>query len=291
MAETNRCVRWLILAAVASSAAACGASADDEPDDQGGAGATGGSGASSGSGGSGATGGSGGAVGSGAGGAAGSDAGAAGGNPAGAPGDDGSTDAGADVIEDRACAEAARFVTGAVSHTFGPGQDIGQALFPTPILGPPKGAGCCQGSLDVVSLGNGGTVTLEFGTSSIVDGPGVDFIVFENAFNSGGDPKLVFAELATVEVSDDGTSWVAFECSANAAPYGTCAGWHPVHANADENAIDPLDPATAGGDGFDLAEIGVARARYVRITDRPDLTGTAGVFDLDAVGIVNVACD
>jgi hypothetical protein len=36
--------------------------------------------------------------------------------------------------------------------------------------------------------------------------------------------------------------------------------------------------------------VSLAAARSIRITDRPDLTGTAGVFDLDAVGIVNVRC-
>jgi hypothetical protein len=31
-------------------------------------------------------------------------------------------------------------------------------------------------------------------------------------------------------------------------------------------------------------------ARYVKVTDRPDLTGTNGVYDLDAVSIVNPLC-
>ena len=52
----------------------------------------------------------------------------------------------------------------------------------------------------------------------------------------------------------------------------------------------PFDVATAGGDAFDLADVGLAEARYVRITDRGDLGGLAGVFDLDAVGIVNLEC-
>lgn len=183
-----------------------------------------------------------------------------------------------------------RFVKSSPSHQFGPGQSAGQLQFPAPILGPPRGAGSSQGSLDVVALGNGGQVTLAFGQTRIADGPGPDFIVFENAFFAGGDPKQVFAELATVEVSADGQSWTAFPCTASAAPYGACAGWHPVHANAAENSIDPLDPAVAGGDAYDLAAIGVAEARFVRITDRADLEGMNGVFDLDAVGIVNAAC-
>jgi hypothetical protein len=190
-----------------------------------------------------------------------------------------------------ACSGAgARFVTGSPSHQFGDGQNVGQATFPAPILGPPRGEGACQGSLDVVSLGNGGSVVVEFAGNAIVDGPGADFIVFENAFGLSCNLSSPFVELATVSVSDDGATWVEFPCTAVAAPYGSCAGWNPVYANADTNTIDPLDPAVAGGDAFDLADVGVARARYVRIVDRVDITGTAGVFDLDAVSIVNAAC-
>jgi hypothetical protein len=182
------------------------------------------------------------------------------------------------------------FATGSPAHEFGPGQNTNQSQFPAPVLGPPKGGGCCKGSLDVVSLGNGGWITLEFGATTIVDEPGPDFIVFENAFYAGGDPEKPFAELATVSVSEDGQSWTDFPCTATAAPYGSCAGWHPTLANADENAIDPRDPSSAGGDPFDLADIGVTSARYVRITDRADLEGAAGVADIDAVAVVHAQC-
>jgi len=182
------------------------------------------------------------------------------------------------------------FATSVESFVAGPGQAAGQADLPGIVLGPPKGGGADGGSQDVVSLGNGGSITLAFAPSSIVDGPGPDFIVFENPFNVNGDPDQPFAELASVEVSEDGQHFEAFPCSASQAPYESCAGYHPVYANADENAIDATDPAVAGGDAFDLSDIGVTRARYVRITDRVDLTGMNGVFDLDAVAIVNVAC-
>jgi hypothetical protein len=200
------------------------------------------------------------------------------------------TGCGADDNDASSPRECSRFVSAVTAHEFGPGQNVGQNLFPAPLFGPPKGGGGEQGSLDVVSLGNGGRVTLEFGETAIADGPGVDFIVFENPFWIAGDESQPFAELGTVEVSDDGTTWHAFVCTATSPPYGSCAGWHPVFANADENTIDPLDPELAGGDGFDLGEIGAETARWVRITDRPDQIGTAGVFDLDAVGIVNALC-
>jgi hypothetical protein len=181
----------------------------------------------------------------------------------------------------------ARFATGVESACFGSGQDFGRDEFPDIVFGPPRGAGCCGGSLDVMSLGNGGSIVLSFGQNAIVDGPGPDFLVFENAFYLGDDEEHPFAELATVEVSADGVGWSAFPCSAVEPPYGSCAGWHPVFANPEANGIDPLDPAAAGGDPFDLADLDVPLARFVRITDRAD---TADVFDLDAVAVVNARC-
>jgi len=137
-----------------------------------------------------------------------------------------------------------------------------------------------------LSLGDGGSVVVELG-QVVVDGPGPDFIVFENPFDIGGDPKKPYAELGTVEVSADGSTFHAFECVATSYPYGSCAGWHPVFANADANGIDPLDPTAAGGDAFDLGDLNIKEVRYVRITDRADMPGG---FDLDAVGVVHGRC-
>ncbi len=178
----------------------------------------------------------------------------------------------------------ARFASEVVEVHYGPGQDFGREAMPDIALGPPQGAGASQGSLDVVSLGNGGSIVLGFGLGRIVDGPGADFVVFENAFESGAG---IFAELATVSVSADGTTWHAFACDAVAPPYGSCAGHHPVYLAGDDGAFDPGE---SGGDAFDLAALGVPEARFVRIVDREDLQGLAGVFDLDAVGIVNLGC-
>ncbi|MFO0550667.1 MAG: hypothetical protein U0271_19895 [Polyangiaceae bacterium] len=182
------------------------------------------------------------------------------------------------------------FATEVVSVEYGPGAGFGQDAMPDIVLGAPIGGGELQGSLDVVALGNGGSITLAFG-GAIVDAPGPDFLVFENAFFAGGDPSAPFAELATVEVSDDGETWVSFPCTATEAPYGACAGWHPVFAGAPDSTADPHDPSEAGGDAYDLADVGLERARFVRIVDRPDTLGFTGSFDLDAVGLVSWECD
>ena len=181
--------------------------------------------------------------------------------------------------------EGARFATEVVELEYGPGQAFGRAAMPEIALGPPHGGGCCQGSLDVVSLGNGGSIVLGFDHNGIVDGPGPDFVVFENAFEIDADH--VFAELATVAVSDDGQDWIAFPCELSGPPYDRCAGHTPVDRDGGEQ---PVDPEVDGGDAFDLAELGLERARYVRLQDREDLVGLDGVFDLDAVGIIHPAC-
>ena len=97
--------------------------------------------------------------------------------------------------------------------------------------------------------------------------------------------------MATVAVSDDARHWIEFPCRApqDAKDFGYCAGVSVV-LSSPSNGVDPLDPAASGGDHYDLADVGVTRARYVRITDRADLEGMAGVFDLDAVAIVHAEC-
>jgi hypothetical protein len=144
-----------------------------------------------------------------------------------------------------------------------------------------------------------------FAPNAIVDGPGPDFIVFENPFRVGGNPNNVFAEPGEVSVSDDGQTWVPFPCTptydasapygtGTVPPYGACAGWGVVYS-APDNGISPFDPTTAGGNAYDLADIGVAHARFVKIVDRtaeacPDAGGpTTNGFDLDAIAIINAA--
>jgi hypothetical protein len=160
---------------------------------------------------------------------------------------------------------------------------------PQIVLGPPRGAGETSGSLHVVSLGVGGSIVLELGTP-VVDGPGVDLLVFENAFRSG---RIRFVEPGIVSVGPEPESLSEFPCEAGQAPeYPGCAGTEPVHANAEQAEIDPTEPDRAGGDGFDLADLGVPRARFVRIEDAGAERGmggdTAG-FDLDAVAVIHGA--
>ena len=185
------------------------------------------------------------------------------------------------------------FITAVTSFTPGPNAGFGQDRMPDIVYGPPVGTGDLFGSVDVVSLGDQGEIIVELG-HYIVDGPGPDFIVFENPFLIGGDPTNPFAEPGEVSVSEDGKTWSTFpcvgpfECDINGYPYGSCAGWHPIYSNPD-NGISPFDPVAAGGDVFDLADIGVKRAKFIRIRDMNRVCSgppTAG-FDLDAISIIN----
>lgn len=194
---------------------------------------------------------------------------------------------------------------------YGEGAGFGQESFPEIVLGPPHGAGENAGSLDVLSLGNGGIITLEFTDNTPENGPGPDLIVFENSFYVAQNPENVFCEVAFVEVSQDGEIFYRFpndydpagEPVNNPVNWQGFAGVYPVLSHP-ENGIDPTDPGMAGGDVFELDDVGLDWIRFIRIVDTdepPDAayddngdeiydpaagTGTTGGFDLDAVAAV-----
>ncbi|MCP3139346.1 cell surface protein [Pyxidicoccus xibeiensis] len=205
------------------------------------------------------------------------------------PEDERPTDDSTEPVVDPVTDPADPYADEVVSFTPGFGAGFGQDRFPSVVLGAPVGVGPDQGSLDVLSLGRSGSIVLRFTDTAVMDGPGVDLLVFENAFyvvTTG----LNFTERGVVAVSDDGVTWHEFPCAfANAAGgYPGCAGVHTVQANP-ANGVSATDPAVAGGDGFDLATVGLSRARYVRIRDSGNngYGGTSGGFDLDAVAVVN----
>jgi len=177
------------------------------------------------------------------------------------------------------------------SFSPGEGAGFGQEKLPDIVLGPPHGRGHETGSLDVLSLGLGGEIVLGFGDREIVDGRGPDFVVFENPFWPGGDESHVYAELGEVSVSSDGKHWVSFTCDTRGDGDGHfpgCAGVTPTE-EFDPLDVLPIDPEQTGGDAFDLADLEVASARFVKIRDLETLEagGKTEGFDLDAVGVIN----
>ena len=185
------------------------------------------------------------------------------------------------------------FIERVVGFTPGLGAGFGQDAMPWVVFGGPRGAGPSSGGTDVVSLGTGGSIVVAFEKRPIIDAPGEDFIVFENAFRFGTGGTRAYVELARVSVSDDGVNWVSFPC--NVQTYAGCAGSQPVYANLDTNTIDATLSARAGGDPFDLASVGLSRARFLRLDDLGTIPGSAeessgkAGFDLDSIAVIHGA--
>jgi hypothetical protein len=162
-------------------------------------------------------------------------------------------------------------------------------------------------STHVVSLGDGGRITLTF-AQPIIDGSGFDFAVFENGF---GDS---FLELAFVEVSSNGTDFVRFP-AVSLTPTATQVG---AFGTLDATNLDNLAGKYRGGFGtpFDLSQVAglspnvdVSHIQFVRVVDvvgtidptlgsRDSLNSlvndpyatpfASGGFDLDGVGVLNM---
>ncbi|MCS6966397.1 MAG: hypothetical protein NZ473_06495 [Candidatus Kapabacteria bacterium] len=174
----------------------------------------------------------------------------------------------------------------------GAGQNFGQdsAYFPRNIFGPPDTSARLDNPsaspFQIVSLGMGGEIVVGFHNKIVVNGPGVDFVIFENSFVTLSG--RLFAEPALVSVSPDGVTWRGFPW--DSLTLQGCAGVTPTNGNAP----DLLEPAYSGGDWFDLAALNIDSIRYIRIADlswwllqrpsHPLWDPTLSGFDLDAVG-------
>ncbi|MCA9771187.1 MAG: thrombospondin type 3 repeat-containing protein [Myxococcales bacterium] len=204
-----------------------------------------------------------------------------------------------------ACEIGDAYADAVVSFEQGDGGGFGAGSLPDIVLGAPQGGGARRASSDVLSLGDGGAITLEFTDNSVVDGPGDDLVVFENVTYLGGDPTNRFTEVARVSVSADGVTFFTFETSVDdARDPGDPARYVGFAGVACVDALDaaPGDPPCGngdeglegiGGDRFDLADLGLAAIRFVRIGDAGAGVVDAGNlfaqptasrgFDLDAV--------
>ena len=171
-----------------------------------------------------------------------------------------------------------------------------------------RGGGSAAGGADVYSMGYGANnyITLAWSAGKLANGPGADFVVFENPFDEAGGG--VFMDLIIVEVSRDGTTWRALPhhydnpiknvYQPDPALWVGFAGKTPVLLNADTNPVDPFDAAAAGGDAFDLDDVSGSDAEadairtggisYVRLTTAPSQinpdTGASYVHDSLANG-------
>jgi hypothetical protein len=173
-------------------------------------------------------------------------------------GEVGSTAVALDAARIRAWAERV------VEVRFGPGVDESWRDT-TRALGPAEGQ-----PGQVVSLGEGGRITLEF-ARPLVDGPGPDLAVFENGLDDG------FLELARVAVSSDGRIFARFDAASLApGPVGP-------YDRMDTRHLGGLAGKYRLGFGtpFDLAEL---LARPEVADGRLDLTAVRFVRIEDVLG-------
>lgn len=182
------------------------------------------------------------------------------------------------------------------SYTWGYGQNQGQAAeyFPANIFGiPDSNARYNLPSSDpyeICSIGMDGEIVVGFNDFIIVDGPGPDFIIFENAFINPVTNK-VFAEPAQVSVSYDGIIFYPFPFDSHTLI--GCAGITPTNGQN-----DCFNPEISGGDKFDFADIGIPKAKFIKIKDitnmvlsnhqHPFFDPILSGFDLDAVVGLNL---
>lgn len=168
------------------------------------------------------------------------------------------------------------------------------------------------GDLDATKISAGsqpGSITVTL-AKPIRNLSGADFVIFENGhisqYNQGGvGIGGIFGELAYVEVSNGGTSYVRFpSASLTAAAVGRFGSLNPtdIHNLAGKHVNSGGD---SWGTPFDLAQVGLSQITHIRIVDIPgsgafkDTAGNpiydawvtvgSGGFDLEAVGGISTS--
>ncbi len=167
-----------------------------------------------------------------------------------------------------------------VSIHYGTNAGFGQPYFPGNILGgPDTSASWFSPAYDpqqLLTLGRGGEIVLAFRDGGIYDSSGADFTVFSNPFEVHASGEF-YRKCGIVSVSEDGLHWHEF-------PFDTTTFRGLCGATPTNGSANPLDPAVSGGDSFDLSDIGLNHAVFVKITDAADRVPDSGdSFNLDAV--------
>lgn len=164
----------------------------------------------------------------------------------------------------------------------------------------------------IVSLGDGGNATITF-HKPLRNGPGPDFVVFENGFiDQTLKPGTAFLELAFVEVSSDGENFVRFESQSNIDTSAQLQSFEGINASQIHNLAGKY--IANYGTPFDLEElannslVNINAVTHIRIVDvvgsiTPAFASRDGIgqivndpwptpfassgFDLDAVGVIH----
>lgn len=182
-------------------------------------------------------------------------------------------------------------------------RDGGSTTFSNALAGRPTGFTLNDTTRHVASLGNGGSVILSFPVV-LHNGPGPDFVVFENGFEDatdftgttreGNTNSFAFLELAYVDVGSSTGAWARFPSTYLATeplyvPYGAGGGEEGRFFSQDARRIDGLagKHVLAFGTPFDVAvltndpavvsgSVDLSAIRFIRITD---VVGNGSVTD------------
>ncbi|MBN1183601.1 MAG: hypothetical protein JXB49_15025 [Bacteroidales bacterium] len=164
---------------------------------------------------------------------------------------------------------------------------------------------------NVLSLGDGGYAILTF-SKPVTNGPGPDFVVFENGFEDAANPGHYFLELAFVEVSSNGEHFIRFpsvsltQVDSQMQAFGyvdpteiyNLAGKYKINYGVPFDLEDIKDSI-----GIDMESITHIKIQDVvgcllddfanvdsrgnKINDPWPTAFNNGGFDLDAVGVIN----
>ena len=143
---------------------------------------------------------------------------------------DGTNDESNDSAEEMSvgeCDNSHLYAQELVSFEPGEGAGYGQDKLPNVVLGPPQIGEPISGSTDVLSLGVGGEIVLAFVDVNIVDGPGVDFVVWENPFGSTAmkrNPSTKWGEYPSAKMARIGLLLIASRVRAVPSTSGVRAG-------------------------------------------------------------------
>lgn len=187
------------------------------------------------------------------------------------------------------------FIDTVYSFTPGTLQYTGQEekYFPMNIFGPPSiiATKYIQETTpeQILSIGLDGEIIIGLKDNLIIDKPGPDFIIFENAFINQFNNKI-YAEPAVISVSKDGINFIEF-------PYDILTLEGLAGVTPTIGSEDPFNHPKCGGDAFDLSTIDIDSVKYIKIKDitsqilnntsHPNYDPTLSGFDLDAIAVIN----
>lgn len=170
------------------------------------------------------------------------------------------------------------------------------------------GGGEFSGSLDVYAMnltGTGASAVLSWGGKSVLNGSGIDFIVYENPFKLSDTSDRYAMDPMVVEVSLDNSVYCGFPLTYDStsstlnkiSSWGGFAGLRPVIYNMGSKtfSLEELFTSTGngflkgGGDGFDLDQVTASGTCTTTVRDQIKTSGFKFIKLTSASAVTNPA--